>query len=54
LPPAEIERFDAARSAIHKDGAATLRAALSEHAIIDMGTARRLFTLVCVLFPKVT
>lgn len=52
-PPAQIERFDAARSAIHEDGAATLRAELAPHATIDMGTARRLFTLICVLFPKV-
>ena len=52
LPPADIERFDEARRSIHEDGAATLQSAMSPHAQIDMATARRLFTLICVLFPR--
>ncbi len=52
LPPAQIERFDDARRTIHEEGANTLRGALEDHARVDMATARRLFTLVCVLFPK--
>ncbi|PWR03072.1 hypothetical protein DKT77_09060 [Meridianimarinicoccus roseus] len=48
-PPAEIEKLDEARRAIHHEGADTLRALLDGHAELDDDTARRLFTLVCAL-----
>ncbi|MGS4946985.1 UPF0262 family protein [Meridianimarinicoccus sp. RP-17] len=48
-PPADIERLDEARRAIHAEGAASLRALLRGRAETDDATARRLFTLVCVL-----
>lgn len=48
-PPAEIERLDEARRAIHAEGAETLRTLLRGRAETDAPTARRLFTLVCAL-----
>ena len=48
-PPAEIERLDEARRAIHAEGATTLRDLLQGRAETDEATARRLFTLVCAL-----
>ncbi len=48
-PPAEIERLDEARRAIHAEGAAALRGLLQDRAETDEPTARRLFTLVCAL-----
>jgi uncharacterized protein (UPF0262 family) len=48
-PPAEIERLDEARRAIHAEGAAALRELLQGRADTDDATARRLFTLVCAL-----
>lgn len=51
-PPAQIESFDSARRAIHDEGAKELQERLAEHAEVDLDTARRLFTLVCVLQPE--
>jgi len=48
-PPAEIERLDEVRRAIHAEGAETLRGLLRGRADTDEPTARRLFTLVCAL-----
>jgi uncharacterized protein (UPF0262 family) len=48
-PPAEIERLDEIRRAIHAEGADTLRDLLRGRADTDAATARRLFTLVCAL-----
>ncbi|QPM90319.1 hypothetical protein PSAL_015550 [Pseudooceanicola algae] len=49
LPPAQIETIDMARRGIHDEGARILIERLDGKAIVDHDTARRLFTLVCVL-----
>ncbi|MTH64669.1 UPF0262 family protein [Paracoccus shanxieyensis] len=52
LPPAQIEAIDMARRGIHNEGARTLQERLEGKAIIDIDTARRLFTLICALIPE--
>jgi uncharacterized protein (UPF0262 family) len=49
LPPSQIEAIDMARRGIHNEGAAILRERLEGKAEVDTDTARRLFTLICVL-----
>lgn len=49
LPPAQIEAIDMARRGIHNEGARVLQERLEGKAAIDIDTARRLFTLICVL-----
>jgi uncharacterized protein (UPF0262 family) len=49
LPPSQIEAIDMARRGIHNEGARTLQDRLDSKAEIDIDTARRLFTLICVL-----
>ncbi|ETX27131.1 UPF0262 family protein [Roseivivax isoporae] len=49
LPPSQIEAIDMARRGIHDEGARILRERLDGKACVDDDTARRLFTLVCVL-----
>jgi uncharacterized protein (UPF0262 family) len=49
LPPAQIETVDMARRGIHDEGARILQERLSGKAVLDRDTARRLFTLICVL-----
>ncbi|HHS94098.1 MAG TPA: UPF0262 family protein [Rhodobacterales bacterium] len=49
LPPARIETIDMARRGIHNEGAQVLKERLEGKAEIDTDTARRLFTLICVL-----
>ncbi len=49
LPPSQIEAIDMARRGIHNEGASILRERLAGKADIDPDTARRLFTLICVL-----
>jgi uncharacterized protein (UPF0262 family) len=49
LPPSQIEAIDMARRGIHNEGARILRERLDGKAEMDTDTARRLFTLVCVL-----
>ena len=49
MPPAQIETIDMARRGIHNEGARVLEERLEGKANIDHDTARRLFTLVCVL-----
>jgi uncharacterized protein (UPF0262 family) len=49
LPPSQIETIDMARRGIHNEGARILAERLEGKAEIDNDTARRLFTLVCVL-----
>lgn len=51
LPPAQIEAIDMARRGIHNEGARTLQERLEGKACVDIDTARRLFTLICVLIP---
>ena len=49
LPPSQIEAIDMARRGIHDEGARILEERLDGKAILDKPTARRLFTLICVL-----
>lgn len=49
LPPSQIETIDMARRGIHNEGARVLQERLEGKALIDTDTARRLFTLICVL-----
>ncbi|SIS85781.1 UPF0262 family protein [Phaeovulum vinaykumarii] len=49
LPPAQIEAIDMARRGIHNEGARVLLERLEGKAELDIDTARRLFTLICVL-----
>lgn len=49
LPPSQIEAIDMARRGIHNEGARVLQERLEGKADIDLDTARRLFTLICVL-----
>lgn len=49
LPPSQIEAIDMARRGIHNEGARLLQERLEGKAGIDIDTARRLFTLICVL-----
>jgi uncharacterized protein (UPF0262 family) len=50
--PAQIETVDMARRGIHNDSAELLRTALDGKIDLDFDTARRLFTLICVLHIK--
>lgn len=49
LAPSQIEAIDMARRGIHNEGARVLQERLEGKADIDTDTARRLFTLICVL-----
>jgi uncharacterized protein (UPF0262 family) len=49
LPPGQIETIDMARRGIHDEGSRVLQERLEGKAEIDTDTARRLFTLICVL-----
>jgi uncharacterized protein (UPF0262 family) len=49
LPPSQIEAIDMARRGIHNEGARVLQERLDGKAEVDTDTARRLFTLICVL-----
>ena len=49
LPPSQIETIDMARRGIHNEGARVLQERLEGKADVDIDTARRLFTLICVL-----
>ena len=49
LPPSQIEAIDMARRGIHNEGARVLQERLGGKADVDIDTARRLFTLICVL-----
>jgi uncharacterized protein (UPF0262 family) len=50
--PQQIETVDMARRGIHNDAAETLRERLQGKIDVDFDTARRLFTLLCVLHNK--
>jgi uncharacterized protein (UPF0262 family) len=50
--PSQIEAIDMGRRALHDEGAALLRERLAEHVEIDHTTARRFFTLLCVLHMR--
>ncbi len=49
MPPNQIETIDMARRGIHNEGARVLQERLDGKADVDIDTARRLFTLICVL-----
>ncbi len=49
LPPSQIEAIDMARRGIHNEGARILQERMDGKAQMDIDTARRLFTLICVL-----
>lgn len=48
--PSQIEAIDMGRRGIHNEGSQTLQDRLSGKVTLDFDTARRLFTLVCVLY----
>ena len=48
--PSQIEAIDMGRRGIHNEGSQTLMDRLDGKIRIDFDTARRLFTLVCVLY----
>lgn len=48
--PSQIEAIDMGRRGIHNEGSQTLMDRLEGKVKIDFDTARRLFTLVCVLY----
>ena len=50
--PSHIEAIDMGRRALHNEGATLLRERLSEHVETDHTTARRVFTLLCVLHMR--
>lgn len=52
LPPAQIEAIDMGRRGIHDEGARLLQERLDGKLEVDRQTARRLFTLICVLHFK--
>ena len=51
-PSTRIESLDMARRSMHNDAAELLRERLKEKIELDFDTARRLFTLICVLHMK--
>jgi len=50
--PTKIEAIDMGRRGLHNDGSNTLRERLYGKIDLDFKTARRLFTLLCVLYWK--
>ena len=50
--PQQIETVDMARRGVHNDAAELLRERLDGKIEVDFDTARRLFTLICVLHIK--
>lgn len=52
LPPSQIEAIDMGRRGIHNEGSNIILERLDGKVNTDMATARRLFTLICVLHFK--
>ena len=50
--PSQIEAIDMGRRGLHNEGSELLQMRLKGKADVDFDTARRLFTLVCALFPR--
>jgi len=48
-PPSRIEAIDMGRRGLHNEGSKLLQERLKGKIVIDFDTARRLFTLICVL-----
>ncbi len=51
-PPAKIEALDMGRRGLHNEGSELLRQALDGKIVLDFDTARRLFTLLCILHVR--
>jgi uncharacterized protein (UPF0262 family) len=51
-PPSQIEALDMGRRGLHDEGSVLLRERLTGKIEVDHDTARRLFTLICVLHLK--
>ncbi len=49
LTPSQIEAIDMGRRGLHNDGSTMLMDRLADKVVMDFPTARRLFTLMCVL-----
>jgi len=47
--PSQIEAIDMGRRGLHNEGSEMLRERLADKVELDLDTARRLFTLICVL-----
>ena len=50
--PSKIEAIDMGRRGLHNEGSEVLQERLKPHVEIDFDTARRLFTLICVLHQR--
>ncbi len=50
--PSKIEAIDMGRRGLHDEGSELLRERLNGKIEVDFGTARRLFTLICVLHVR--
>ena len=50
--PSQIEAIDMGRRGLHNEGSELLMERLKEKISVDFDTARRLFTLICVLHWK--
>ena len=50
--PSKIEAIDMGRRGVHNEGAEMLKDILKDRVVVDFPTARRLFTLICVLHIK--
>lgn len=50
--PSQIEAIDMGRRGLHNEAAEVLQEAMAAHFVIDLETARRLFTLVCALHVR--
>ncbi len=51
-PPSQIEAIDMGRRGLHNEGSELLKERLADKVELDFDTARRLFTLLCVLHLK--
>lgn len=51
-PPDKIQTVDMARRSVHNEGSEMLQDMVSAQITMDFNTARRLFTLICVLHIK--
>lgn len=51
-PPSQIETLDMSRRGVHNEGSEILKERLQDKIEVDFDTARRLFTLLCVLHLK--
>ena len=51
-PPSQIETLDMSRRSVHNEGSKLLKDRLDGKIAVDLDTARRLFTLICVLHLK--